>query len=609
MLQNNARVDTSNGIKFYEQDILYDDYVYSGSCEIEVNIDYYNNGFGIVLINATSNTLSNENAAMLFRLNHKSVEIIYKENDKQKNIGTFSSTHAKTYTENLNVTLEKIDNIFTLTVGNQQVCKFVSEYDFDSYYIGYYSNEGNVINHINIASAIPYGWIINMKQTNGGYIDFHRDGFELKYCNGPASIEQIEIPLVRGTYFLKYEASDDSDIVPYIMEFDDNRVLDDEKNILRFDNSFIVNKTGYVSLKFKGTKGTIKNIAVTTSSTNDYIRTSYDFENVRFLESSNIEMKLGSIKSFSFVGLIKNVPGTTHYNPKEYSIVKIDDVSYGLYDLNMSNKVEYNFIYDDGGFSIYTQNDVLVFSIRVLNSLQLFNNVNGVISNFVITNIEDETINVTIENTVKKFVPALVKSPIVVLDENEEPLNLSSSYRYYYKHDTKYYWFTNTEREYFIPNHSIFLADLPLDTNGSIIVYGIKHDSKFILDNLLLVEDIGFDNIDACADIYDIITEDILRYVNKKTGEIRLESIDGYKYIIVDYVKANSYCLNYRYDLNSYEVDISIAPDKKVNMVYDNIVDTDDMNKKLKYINEARYVNTKISPTLNGYITIGGVSN
>ena len=52
LLKPNSRIELQDGIRFYEQDILYDDYVYSGSCQIELDIDYYNNGFGIVLINA-----------------------------------------------------------------------------------------------------------------------------------------------------------------------------------------------------------------------------------------------------------------------------------------------------------------------------------------------------------------------------------------------------------------------------------------------------------------------------------------------------------------------------------------------------------------------------
>ena len=123
------------------------------------------------------------------------------------------------------------------------------------------------------------------------------------------------------------------------------------------------------------------------------------------------------------------------------------------------------------------------------------------------------------------------------------------------------------------------------------------------MSKLLEIEKEGADTLNACADSYDVLFEEDLRYINKETGEIRLENIENYKYIVVDYLKDNSYCLNFRYHLNSYEIDISVLPDKKIKMLYDNIgYNIND----LRFINEIRYVDTGIVPTLNGYITIGG---
>ena len=610
MLKPNSRIELQDGIRFYEQDILYDDYVYSGSCQIELDIDYYNNGFGIVLINATSNVLTSENSAILFRLNYKSVEIIYKENSMQKVLGTYRSAHSKTCTDNLKIILRKKDDTYTISVGDQVVCTLNCEYKFDNYFIGYYSNKDNTINHISIASTVPYGWIVNMQHTNGGYIDFHRDGFELKQCRGVAEIEQINIALNKGHYYIKYE-SIDSDIKPYIMNSDDDRINDDEKNILRADNSFVMSENGSVSLKFKGTKGRINKIAITTAKDNEYVRTSPDFEAVKIIDNSYLRLNLKNIEQFEFKGLIKNVPGETHDSPVDYSIIKDNKKSYGLYDLNIATSVWYSYQYYDGVITIRvnspnTMQDKGMSYEVVGDTIDLFYNINGRMTDFIITDKENVTTNITVENTIKEYVPAVIKSPIVILDENDLPLDLSSSYRYYYKNDKKYYWFTNTEREYFEPKYSIFLEDRPVDIDGTVIVYGIKHNSKWELDRLLEIEDENFDSLNACADSYDIMFEEDLRYLNKETGEIRLEDISKYKYIVVDYLKNDSYCLNFRYHLNSYEVDISALPDKKLKMVYDNIGYS---INDLRFISESRYVNTNIKPTLNGYITIGGGTN
>ena len=203
MFMPNSRIELVDGIRFYEQDLIYDDYIYSGDIQIEVDIDYYNNGFGIVLINSNNKILSNINSVLMFKLNHKSLEVIYKENDLQRIIGVFSSAYSCTCTDNLKIMLRKKHNQYTVSIGDQIVCDMNLNFTFESYHIGFYSNKDNTINHIDVASTIPYGWIVNMKQTNGGYIDFHRDGFELSYCKHPAEIEQTRIKLTRGEYYLK----------------------------------------------------------------------------------------------------------------------------------------------------------------------------------------------------------------------------------------------------------------------------------------------------------------------------------------------------------------------------------------------------------------------
>ena len=236
MLQPNSRINLDKGIKFYEQDILYDNYIYTGDFDIALTLDYATPGFGIGL---------------------KSVDIIYLNKDAQKTLATYNSAYAKTYTEDLKYILQKRDAIFTLYVGEQKVCDFKSPEDFNTYNIIYYSsNKDNEIKNINIASSIPYGWVTNMQNTNGGYIWFYRDAFEFKHCNGEAEIEQPDIYLNYGKYYLKYETEGDCDIIPYVFQSDDERLFDKTKNILNpIDNSFKLDYSQKISLKFEGTKG------------------------------------------------------------------------------------------------------------------------------------------------------------------------------------------------------------------------------------------------------------------------------------------------------------------------------------------------------------------
>lgn len=171
MLQPNSRISmTDKGIKFYEQDILYDNYIYSGDFDIALNLDYCTPGFAIGLTNSEGSNLSDKEQVLLFKMGQKDVDIILLNKDSQKTLATFNSAFAKTYTKDLKYTLQKRDATYTLFIGEQKVCTFKAPIDLNTYNIIYYSNKDNIITNINIASSIPYGWVTNMQNTNGGYI-------------------------------------------------------------------------------------------------------------------------------------------------------------------------------------------------------------------------------------------------------------------------------------------------------------------------------------------------------------------------------------------------------------------------------------------------------
>lgn len=604
MLQPNSRINLENGIKFYEQDILFDNYIYTGDFDIALTLNYATPGFGIGLTNSEGKTLSDKEEVILFKLGQKCVDVIHMNRDAQKVLATFNSAYAKTYTENLEYKLQKRGAEFTLYVGEQKVCLFKAPSDFETYNLIYYSNKDNEIKNINIASSIPYGWVTNMQNTNGGYIWFYRDAFEFKYCNGEAEIEQPDIYLNYGKYYLKYETEGECDIVPYVFLSQDERLLDERKNILNpIDNSFTLDNSQKISLKFEGTSGKIKKIRITTQKENDYIRTSPDKGEKIEIGGSSIKLSLDYIKSASFIGKVNHAPGIDHNSPIDYSILSFDTYTYGLFDLDIAQEVEYKYRYENNKITISTMTDRVIKEYKIKNNLlTIFKNVNAVIKDFVVIDIYGNDTNVVVENTIKKFAPGTIYSPIIVLNENNEPLDLSSSYRVYEKNGKDYYWFTNTEREYFEPAHLIRLTNMPSRKTGTIIAYGIKKESSLNLDNILRIPKEGLDSIDMCANYYDIIFEKDLRYVNKEYKEIRFTDIEDYKLIIVDYLKEDSYAINYRHDLNSYEIDISIEDGKETSVIYNNAAENKD---GITFINEYKYVDTKVVPSEDCYIVLG----
>lgn len=604
MLQPNSRINLDNGIKFYEQDILFDNYIYTGDFDIALTLNYANPGFGVGLTNSEGKTLSDKEEVLLFKLGQKSVDVIHMNKDAQKVLATYNSAYAKTYTEDLTYTLQKRGAEFTLYVGEQKVCLFKAPSEFETYNLIYYSNKDNQIKNINIASSIPYGWVTNMQNTNGGYIWFYRDAFEFKHCNGEAEIEQPDIYLSYGKYYLKYETEGDCDIVPYIFLSQDERLLDERKNILNpIDNSFILDNSQKISLKFEGTSGKIKKIRITTQKENDYIRTSPDKGEKIEIGGSSIKLDLSLIKTASWTGKVNHAPGLDHNNPIDYSILSFDAYSYGLFDLDIAQEVDYKYRYEDKKITISTMQDKIIKEYKIKNNiLTIFKNINAVIKDFVVIDIYGNDTNIIVENTIKKFAPGTIYSPIIVLDENDQPLDLSSSYRVYSKNNKDYYWFTNTEREYFEPAHLIRLTNMPSHKTGTIIAYGIRKESSLNLDNILRIPKEGLDSIDMCANYYDIIFEKDLRYINKDYKEIRFNDISDYKLIIVDYLKEDSYAINYRHDLNSYEIDISTKEDKETSVIYNNAAENKD---GITFINEYKYVDTKVVPSEDCYIVLG----
>lgn len=619
MFQATSRIDSDNGIKFYEKDILFDDYVYNGNIDIEVSLDYINNGFGILFINSEGTSLIDKDEKLLFKLNNQNIQVIYKSNiQEQSTILTAPCSSIKTITKNLKIKIEKRKNTYIVYINDAKVLSYSSKFDITNYNLAYYSNKNNIIKTINIAASVPYNWIVNMKNTNGGYIYFSKDSFELVNCKNEAEIEQINIELKAGKYYLKYISNNDCDIVPYVFYSQDERIDNKEKNILSIDNSFILNSQTKVSLKFVGTKGKIKNIAITSLKDNSYIRTDID-SNIKQMDGSKINFDLKQLKSISFKAIINNVSGKSDYFPIEYYIISDGNINYGLGDLSMAIDIYYNYKYENGKLIITKENSSFNKVININSDiLSIFYNINGIITDLILVDSNDNETNITIQNTIIKSVPGLIKSPIIVLDPNNNPLDISSSYRVIQNNGNDYYIFTNIEREYFyvkdiLKKQGKINLSKSINPNGSIIMYGIPKNSNYDLSKLLYIKERGRDNIELCCKLYHTFNEsninkigqiDIInRFIQIENNYITEDiTLDDYEILVIDYLKNNSYSINYKYEYNSYEVDISTEYKDNVNILYDN---TEKEIGTYEYINEKLYYNTKITPSENCYIVIG----
>ena len=317
----------------------------------------------------------------------------------------------------------------------------------------------------------------------------------------------------------------------------------------------------------------MSNICIKDNQNQSYVST--DGDSAVTKEGSKVIVHLNDIVKIRWTGLIEKIPDYKASEDIPYYIVKYGSYKSIKEDFGIKLNTEYNYIFelcnnntqwklnvnsDDENLNVsklYTNN-------RQINTMEFFNNVQGYAQDIIITLRDNTEINVLLQKTYKKYVPIEIKSPILVIDEDENPFDLSSSYRY--SESSNKYIFTNWEREYFNGNtEKLTTENKILAANDSCILYGIK--KEIALDKIYNIKnDDAINDISLCSNNYDVISSEYFTVSNKRVIEISRNIHDRkYKYFILDYLKDDSYCVNIVEDKNKneiYEVDIATEKDK-----------------------------------------------
>lgn len=565
MIQPNAKIEKLNGLRFYEQDIIFDDFVYSDYAELDLRINYAMPGFGIVLFNSTSSIVTDDCEAFLFRIGYREASIEYKSGSVYQTLLTIPTTIVPSVDCNMKVRFEKHNKDVYFIINGETVFgprHYKLPKTISKFCLGIYSGAGNTIKEISCNSMIPDYWNINMYNTIGGRIFFYNNGFSISECNEKAEVEQFNISLDAGTYYLKYTMSEESDINCYVFLSDDVKIIDAEKNILDAKNSFTLDKKCDVNIKFVGTIGSVSNIILNTDPLAKYVSTSDD--NIHVSESSIVVNK-GNIAKVNWTGVIDSI-----YSYEEsYILADGNNVVYKSDWIKLGVEYSYEYNVTEKILHIY-QNDSLEHKYYDINIyapddfVTLFYNMDAVISDFSITKMNGDTINYITSDTETRSVSINRNAPIIITDEAGEPLDISSSYRIYttfdksgnIDEDLDKIVFTNIEREVFDPQMIIRTEAYINNKLNSVRIFGIKDDINY--DYLYRVEkndnDIGL----CCNFNYELIDGD--KYTISSNGnEIHLSGVnlEDYQSIVIDYLKDDSYAINPNFDNNTYEIDIS----------------------------------------------------
>ena len=465
MIQNNARIESFHGIRFFDQDILFDDFIYNNYVEAVLEIEYCTPGFGIVLINNTASMLSAESEAFLFRIGYREASVEYKTGYINKTLAKIPTIiyPSADINQKMYIRFRKYKKTIYLDINGESIINpkvYKLPKDINKFCIGIYSNAGNVIHNLKINSKIPDYWSINMTNTVGGRIRFYSDGFELSGCSEKAEIEQMKIALPAGTFYLKYNISKDSDIKCYAFDYDSTLIHDTQKNILSDDNTIVLDHDTIVNIKFVGTKGSVSNIILNQDPDTNYAPTKDDDIEI---EPSLVTIFKNGVTKVVWSAMVSAL-GTKHGDPYllcdgKYKTSYFGS-SLGTFELNKTYEYTYDleskrFSVTDNGLEICY--DYLSDSMIDADTFSILYNMDATLYYLNIFRDDGEVINVVTDNNKKISVPINRDEPIIITDEYNEPLNISSSYRIYthYNNDNKIdesqdeYVFTNIERELF----------------------------------------------------------------------------------------------------------------------------------------------------------------
>lgn len=553
MFDYKGRVEKTadGGCRFYDQDIIFLDYIFRNDCIIDMDIEYTSPGFGILLAEADTTDPFKNGYSVLYRLgdNTYSSEERYLEKQRHVTSGTF---YTKSDTYRIHVTFYKNDTKIWMTrtyyednnektYGNIWLTSADLSETLDRYRIGFYSNKGNTIHKISIASGMPKDWVVNIKNTNGGRVSFHEDGFSIEECEYNADIEQQNIELDPGTYWLSYKESEGSDIVVYVNKALKDKateghltnqptILDRTKSILKDDGSFTLKEKTKINVKFTGTHGTIDDITIKDLKDSSYISTGSN--GITHRDGSCLIFDLDKIELFEMNGTVFAVPDYKLTDTPKYSIFNgnteanrtLQDA--GI-DLNKEYTHEYNtykYILDGNNFTIDSKS----------NKLYVFHNVSAEVTKLVIKLKSGKTIDVINDDTYKIYITDKIESPIIVTDLTDEPYDLSSSYREV---------IISTQRiELFNKYQALNLSERVNRMHNTIQVYGIKEGVAVHVNKQ--------DSIESFADESVRISTTQYTY-NEETNYLTVlpEVWNTYKYIAVVYQSAD----HYKYTFTNWE--------------------------------------------------------
>lgn len=552
MFDATSRTTYDHGIYFYEKDIIYDNHIYTGDIQIECTVDYLASGFGFLIFPDAGRDLEKQQYSYLIKLGTKSITVYKCYASRCEVIKTQSITLAPPL-KALELTLKKENNKITLYSQLSKVCLMTFNLDaiVSQQSIGFYSEKNNRILNIKVYSKIPAEWLVNMKNTQGGRISFAPHTIYLENCTNNAEWLQEVSNLPAGKYYLNYHLDEGSDITAYVYPTSDSRIKDSDKNILDADHTFTVSNEGNYIIKFVGKRGVLSQVSLTNSRYGNYIATT---DAPVVFEGSYIALNMFNIESFIIhFTFYANPSSLSHENYIISNLIETID------SFKLKENTSYYLCYrkEDQLVQLLDNHKNVLQQVKFEIALQfyLFKNLETCIDVFEITNHYNQTINLLSDYENLNHIPNTLLSPIIVTDLKGLPYDLSASYRVLPVQDDMIYYFTNYEREIFSPTSTLVLENEPKVSPYAIRVYGIPVNTKVNSKALYQGTLENPHDLRAYCEQYVLLDNAYYRYEGNKMLYVDATILPIYQQFVIDYLKKDSYAINYNFKTQCYEVD------------------------------------------------------
>ena len=559
VFDTNGRVQkVTEGIQFYEQDILCSSYSFTGDQRIELNIDYVRPGFGIAIIEENLiGPATQDSNAYLFKVGVNAFTVFEKLLGKQNQVLSETCLF-EPGVKNAHLTFELVKKSIRLIYHafnsqNEPITRVLGEYKvkavFERYRIGFYSNAGNIIRSLGFYGPLPRHWRVSTSNTIGGRISFEKNVLTIENCEHDAEVEQDSIKLKAGTYWLKFETEPVNgkfDIKPFIFPTlpsseDESELEDDKKNIIIDGNKIHIAEDSVVTLKFKGHNGRLRNLCLVDDEFSEFVETD---DEPYHQEGSEIVLHLDGLQKAEWSAEVKGYPEWLDMTkPCPYAIIATHLERRTMESLGIYKNKIYHYVLDvdtmmltitdDEGEEIYSSFIELVPADS--NSMVLMQNVTMTMTNLILTNEDGSTFNVIVQKTFKHYIPGHIESPIVVTrKDNAETFDISSAYREVVTPRQKIKLFSN-EQPLFINE------ELPVNAH-SVRLYGIPKGAKI---------DRTATEIAKFSTSYILIPEDEFDFTgNFFTVSERVKK--NYEYLAIAYISIE----DYDYEFTNFEREI-----------------------------------------------------